>query len=322
MRNEFLSDWQIIIGAIEHWLRGGNPYGPFPSFYSFIRPAGAFAYPPATLVLGAPLALLPWRLTGILMLLLSIIGFEYWARRTTRRTALPWLVIWLPLCQGLWIGQITLLALVGLALAELAATDRHDWRVGILLALAIVKPQTVVLPVAYMLFTAIRARRWSVLLSFVLLSAVLWGAVILISGPAIYIQWWEGLSHYGPDLPNRPLLFPPFGPLLALLAGVLWWRYGRHDIWGSLLLLNTLLFPLSVVYVAVGVVFVVIRWRPDVPWYPLALSWFVPILLRVPLTADGIAALAQAIVGTALLAGLCPAVPWRRLFSRWPLSPQ
>ncbi len=322
MRNEFLSDWQIVIGAIQYWLGGGDPYGPFPSYYSFIRPAGAFAYPPATLMLGAPIALLPWQLTGILMLLLSIIGFEYWARRTGRRTALPWLVVWLPLCQGLWIGQLTLLSLVGLALAELTYTDEHDWHVGVLLALAIVKPQTVVLPVAYMLFTAVRARRWSVLLSFALLSAVLWGGVILASGPAIYAQWREGLSHYGPNLANRPLLFPPFGPLLALLAGVLWWRYGRQDVWGLLLLLNTLIFPLSVVYVAVGVAFVVIRWRPDAPWYPLALSWLVPIFLPVQLTPDGVAALAQGIVGTALLAGLCPALPWRRWFARRPLTPQ
>ena len=320
MRNEFLSDWQIVIGAIQHWLKGGNPYGPYPSYHGFVRPAGAFAYPPAALVLGAPVALVPWRLTGILMLLISMIGFEYWARRTSHRVALPWLIMWLPLCQGLWIGQLTLLSLVGLALAELAFTEQHDRRAGILLALALIKPQTIILPSAYLLFMALRARRWPILLWFAFLSAALWGGAILVGGMEIYGQWLDGLRHYGPDLHNRPLLFPPLGPLLGLMAVVLWWRYGRRDPWGTLLLINTLLFPLSIVYVAVGIAFVVIRWRPNAPWYPLALSWLMPLWLGPQLTPDGIAMLTQAIAGTGLLAGLCPAVPWRRLLARRQLS--
>jgi hypothetical protein len=320
MRNEFLSDWQVVIGAIQYWLAGGNPYGPFPSYHGFTRSAGNFAYPPAALMLGAPVAPLPWRLSGMLMLLLSIIGFEYWARRTSNRVALPWLIIWLPLCQGLWIGQLTLLSLVGLALADLAFTDRRDRRAGILLALAIVKPQTVVLPAAYLLFMALRARRWTMLVWFGAVSAVLWGGVVLVSGVEIYAQWLEGLRHYEPDLLSRPLLFPPFGPLLGLMAAVLWWRFGRRDPWGTLLLLNTLLYPLAIVYVTVGIAFVVIRWRPNTPWYPLALSWLMPLLLGPQPTPAGLLMLTQAIAGTGLLAGLCPAVPWRRLLVRRRLS--
>lgn len=317
MRNEFLSDWQILIGAIQHWLAGGDPYGPYPSYHGFMRPAGAFAYPPAALMLGWPVALLPWQLTGVLMLLASIVGFEYWARRSDGRTILPWLVLWLPLCQGLWIGQVTLVALVALALAEQLAADGRDVPAGALLALAIIKPQIVVLPAAYMLLRAGRARRWRLLGTFTGLSAFLWGGAALLSGPAIYLQWFEGLRHYGPDLPSRPLIFPPVGPALALLAGALWWRYGRSDWWGALLLLNTLLFPLTLVYVAVGLAFVVIRWRPQTPWYPLLLSWMMPIVLAGPRTPDGIALITQATVATVLIAGLAPAIPWRRLARRW-----
>ena len=313
MQNEFLTDWQILIGAIRHWLAGGNPYGPYPSFQGFMRPGGAFAYPPAALMLGWPVALLPWLLSGVLMLLTSIAGFEYWARRRGSGIALPWLLLWLPLCQGLWIGQVTLLALVALALADLREGDGHDLAAGALIALALLKPQAVGLPAAYMLLGAVRARRWRLLAAFAGLSALLWGGAALISGPAIYLQWVEGLRSYGPNLPNRPLLFPPFGPALGLLAGALWWRHGRRDWWGTLLLLNTLIFPMSVVYVAVGLAFVVLRWRPDTPWYPLALSWITPVLLAGPRTPDTIAAITQTTVATVLLAGLAPAIPWQRL---------
>jgi hypothetical protein len=111
-------------------------------------------------------------------------------------------------------------------------------------------------------------------------------------------------------------LFPPFGPVLGVLAVLLWWRSGRGDIWGMLLLLNTLLFPLSVVYVAVAIAFVVIRWRPDWQWYPLALSWCIPAFAVFQRTPDTIAALTQAITATGLLAGLCPAIPWKGMLRR------
>jgi hypothetical protein len=322
MGDMWFSDWQIVIGAVKYWLAGGDPYGAFPSNRGIQYHPGAFAYPPPALLLGAPLALLPWWLSGFLIMLLSIIGFEYWGRRSSGNSCLLWLVLWLPFAQGLWIGQVTLLSLVGLALADRAYSQRQHRRAGILLALALIKPQTVILPIAYMLIQALRARRWPVLVSFALVSAFFWGGVVLFSGLDIYSQWIEGLRQYGPYLPNRPLIFPPFGPILAMLAGFLWWRYGRRDPWGTLLLLNTLLFPLSVVYVAVGIAFVVIRWRPDGPRYPLALSWFIPLILIIQRTPDGIASLTQAIIATGLLAGLCPVLPWRRWFARRPLSPQ
>ncbi|NJO84513.1 MAG: hypothetical protein HC828_18240, partial [Blastochloris sp.] len=116
---------------------------------------------------------------------------------------------------------------------------------------------------------ALHERRWRVLLSFGAVMVVLWGGTLLIGGPAIYRTWLAAIGGYDDYLPNRPLLFPPFGPLLGLLAAAFWWRAGRHDLWGALLLLNTLVYPLSVVYVAVGVAFVVARWRTDWPWYPL-----------------------------------------------------
>ena len=316
MQSQFLYDWQTLMAAIQHWLAGGDPYGTYLNYHGLQMHAGAFAYPPPSLLLGAPLALLPWQVSGLLVQLVSAIGFEYWVRRTSGRIGLLWLLLWLPLCQGVWIGQTTLLSLVGLALAEMAYKDQRDRRAGVLLALALIKPQAILLPAAWLLIVALQQRRWRMLAAFALVSAALWGGITLVSGPSIYTLWLAGLRQYGPNLPNRPLLFPPFGPALGLLAAALWWRLGRGDIWATLLLLNTLLYPLSVVYVAVAIAFVVVRWRPDWRWYPLALSWCIPAFVVIERTPQMIAALTQAIVATGLLAGLCPAIPWKEAL-RW-----
>jgi len=320
MGNFWFSDWRSLMAAVDVWLAGGNPYGPFVMPDGAAYAAGWYAYPPPSLILAAPLALLPWLISGLLVQLVAIVGFERWARRTSGRTALPWLLLWLPFAQGLVIGQLTLLALVGLLLAEHAYRDKHDRLAGLLLALAIFKPQTTVLAVAWLLFTAIRTRRWVLLASFAGVSALLWGGILLISGPEIYLQWGQGLQAYREGRPDRPLLGLPFGPLLGVLAGLLWWRHGRSDGFGTLLLINTLIFPLSVIYIAIGVACVVIRWRPNWAWYPLTLSWLLPLIFINPVrTADSIAGLVQAIIATALLAGLLPRLPFQ--FRRRPATP-
>lgn len=312
MQELWLSDWRSLMGAMLHWLAGGDPYGAFTMPDGASYEAGWYAYPPPTLLFAPLLAVLPWQLSGVLVQLLAIIGFEGWSRRRSNRLALPWLLLWLPFVQGILIGQTTLLALVGLMLAEEAYSAGRDRRAALLLALCILKPQATILGAAWLLFLALRERRWQLLGSFAGICALLWGGIALVAGPQIYLQWYEGLTAYSAALPDRPLIFPPFGPLLALLAGLLWWRHGRDDMLGALLLLNTLLYPLSVIYIAIGVAFVVIRWRADWPWYPLLLSWLLPALILLPeRTPDTIAALTQGIIATGLLAGLLPQIPLR-----------
>lgn len=312
-----LNDWQLIVLALKLWLAGDTPYRDY-SIQGQTHALGWFAYPPPVLLLYSPLAFLPWQLSGLLITIVSVVGFEWWVRQQSNRIGLPWLLLWLPLCQGLQLGQLTLLNLVVLVAAEWAYTNKRDTLAGVLLALTILKPQVVILPLCWMMVVALREQRWKVPLVFGLVSAMLWGAVLAISGPALYRTWLDSLFGYSTLLPNRPLLWPPFGPCIGVLAGLLWWRHGRRDIWGTALLLNTLLYPLSVVYVAIGLAFVVIRWQPRWSWYPLLLSWLIPLLVPLPTearTPDSIAALTQAITSTGLLAGLCPQVPLRRWLS-------
>jgi hypothetical protein len=313
MNDPFFSDWRSLMGAVQHWLQGGDPYGSFVMADGAAYDAGWFAYPPPVLLLAAPIAFMPWLISGLLVQALAIGGFEYWSRQTAQRVALPWMLLWLPFVQGLVIGQTTLLALTLLMLAVYAAETGRDRWAGPLLALALLKPQVGVLVIAWVLLRALLDRRWWLVSGFAVVSLLLWGGMLLVAGPQIYLQWYTGLGAYQSALPDRPLFFPPLGPLLALLAGWLWWRYGRSDVIGALLLLNTLIYPLSVVYIAVAIAVVVIRWRPDWPWWPLMFSWLIP--LYFPLTArsspDAIALLAQAIIATGLLTGLLPRVPLR-----------
>ncbi|MEI7643886.1 MAG: glycosyltransferase family 87 protein [Chloroflexales bacterium] len=308
------ADWRSLMAGIQVWLAGGNPYGsyPHPVFPNTMVHVGWYAYPPPTLFLATPLALLPWPISSTIMLLVCAIGFERWVRLRSGRVGMPWLILWLPFTQGIWIGQTTMLVLVGLIWAEHAFSEGRDIRAAVLLALVMLKPQVGVLPVAWLLLSALSGRRWHLLALFAAISAALWGGAALIAGPQIYAQWIAGLGGYTSAIPDRPLLFPPVGPILGLLALLLWYRHGRGDAFGLALLVNTLIYPISVVYIAIAVAFVVIRWRRDWPWYPLVLSWIIPVVFPLVIrTPDTIAALTQAIVATGLLAGLLPGLPWR-----------
>lgn len=64
MEQLWLSDWRSLMGPVLHWLAGGDPYGAFTMPDGTAYEAGWYAYPPATLLLVAPLALLPGRSAG------------------------------------------------------------------------------------------------------------------------------------------------------------------------------------------------------------------------------------------------------------------
>jgi hypothetical protein len=303
--DSFFADWRALMAALLHWFAGGNPYGAYRGLNGVLYEAGYFAYPPPALLLAAPLAVLPWWVSGLLVQAAAIIGFERWARHTTGRSALVWLALFPPLLQGLQIGQTTLLALVALMLGELSYREGRDGRAGLLLALAALKPQIGALAIGFLLVEALRTRRWPMLGAFTLTSALLWGAA-MIPGPQIYAQWLGGLHAYRAALPDRPMIFPPLGPVVALAAVALW-RRREGDGFALALLINTLIYPLSVIYIVSPVAFVVIRWRRDWELWPLGLCWLVPVIfVQLPVTPTTWLAAIQAVVICGLGVGMMP----------------
>jgi hypothetical protein len=336
---DIFADWRSLMAGIQIWLAGGNPYGsyPHPLFPGTMTHVGWYAYPPPTLILATPLAILPWPISSTLMLLVCVISFDRWVRQRSGRSGWPWLLLWLPFTQCIWIGQTTLLFLVALLWAERAAEEGQDVRAAILLALTLLKPQVGILPAAWLLFDALLRRRWRLVGTFAAISTFLWGGTALVLGPQIYAQWIVGLGGYTTAIPDHPLLFPPLGLILGLLALTLWHLRGRGDVFGLALLVNILIYPLGVIYIAISVAIVVIRWNPRWPWYVPALSWVVPMMTPLDVRADivpgggGLLArviptvfplvahtpeiitgLIQVIIATGLLAGLLPRLHWRR----------
>ncbi|EFO79195.1 hypothetical protein OSCT_2941 [Oscillochloris trichoides DG-6] len=309
------ADWRTLLIAIQFWLAGGNPYGSFPDPVnpgSMVAPSW-HAYPPPALLLITPFALLPWLLSSVLMLLASFIPFERWSRHYYQRTTLPWILLWFPLFHGIILGQTTLLALVALLWAERDLHERRDLRAGVLLALLLLKPQVGILPLVWLLGTALWQRRWSVPAAFMLTSLILWGGTALVAGPQIYSQWFVALRGYTQILPTRPLIFPPFGPILAVLVLLFWYRSARTDMFGLALLLNTLIYPISVAYMATPLAALVIRWNPRWPVYPLITSWLVAMLLPRLLPGGDLRTIQnQVIAATVLLAAFLPQMPWRK----------
>jgi hypothetical protein len=305
----WLRDWRMFMAAIRHWHAGGDPYGPFTGFTGVAHHAGAFGYPPPALLLASPLALLPWQLTGALFVILSAAAFERYVQRANGRSGLLWLLLWLPLAQGLMLGQTTTLALVGLLFAERYYREGRDRQAALLLSLALLKPQATILAGAWLLLVAIRERRWRFPLAVVGINGALWAVSFVIAGPQILPQWINGLLVYDDLLPDRMLLLPPYGPLVGLLTILLWWRNGRGDAFGLLMLLNTLIYPLSVVYMTAAVAFAVIRWRRDWVWYPLGFSWAIVIFFPPEVRShDSIAAMVQSVTLCGFLAGLLPPI--------------
>ncbi|EFO79193.1 hypothetical protein OSCT_2939 [Oscillochloris trichoides DG-6] len=308
------ADWRTLLVIIQIWFAGGNPYGSFPDpiHVGHTIPPGWHAYPPPALFVIAPFALLPWPISTILMLSLSFIPFEHWSRRYYQRTTLPWMLLWFPLFHGIILGQTTLLVLVALLWAERDLHERRDLRAGVLLALLLLKPQVGLLPLIWLLGTALWQRRWSVHATFLLTSLILWGGTALLFGPQIYAQWWVAFDAYSSKLATRPLIALPFGPILGVLALLFWYRYGRSDIFGLALLINTLIYPLSVIYMSTPLAAIIIRWNPRWNGAPLILSWLV-LFLFLPLSQDDmIAARVQLITMMALVAALLPQIPWRK----------
>lgn len=255
--NDFFVRW---LGGREFLLRGTNPYHQViaekAQIAMFGRAVGPeikdqayFAYPLYTLYFFWPLSLIayPWaQAIWIALLQLMLIGTTLWSIWVSGWRPPRWL-FWLTLFWGIFfyngaraiiLGQFSVLVGLALVLALWCIQNRQDVWAGIFLSLTTIKPQMVVLGLAFLLLWALFQRRWRLIGSFVMsvLILVTTSMLMLPTWPFDFVRNAIAYSHYvafGTPLENLLLYFLPVTmvpPLtmglsvlffLALLPG--WW---------------------------------------------------------------------------------------------------
>ncbi len=190
-----------------------------------------FDYPANLVVLLAPLAYLSWPAAREIFLVatcaLLLLGFrgciEMYPRRWTRwqiamvlaLAVCSWPVLW-----GLRLQQPTLLVAGFMFLACICLSRGRELAAGILLALATVKPQVVLILLAWILCWAVLHRVWRLLASFAITLAimlVLTEAVV----PHWISRWRASLAGYGSATDTAPALENLFGHWAGLAFTVL-----------------------------------------------------------------------------------------------------
>lgn len=206
-------------------LHGEDPYSPAVTsqiqsvIYSHVLKPGeswdrqAFVYPAYLIFLLGPFTFLPWPVVHFLFAVLAPLAVAatvwVWMRicrpRFSRVTTVIAFVLILtswPAVWGYYQRQPSLYVIAAIALIVLLFRRRSDSFAGILLALATVKPQLVVLMVAWLLPLATAQRRWRFITAFmVTLALLVAGSLVLIPG---WIPHWIAVSiaysHLKPSL--------------------------------------------------------------------------------------------------------------------------
>lgn len=206
-----LRDLGIYLKAGQHFVAGSAVYMQTPMT---VRPEDLtnypFLYPPLTLPLFGALAQLPmavaqavWVAGSLALVLLAFRTFG------VERRWLPFLILWPPLFQGLWVGNVAVSALALLALAPRLG--------GGLILGAIFKSYTGIAAL-----WLVRQRRWKSLVVGVAATLILAAITLPLVGTQIWTEWIDGLRTYQTSQQNVPSLYgfglPKFVPVWAYLA--------------------------------------------------------------------------------------------------------
>jgi hypothetical protein len=209
---EPLRDLGIYLKAGHHFMDGSPVYMQTPlTVQPLDRTNYPFLYPPATLPLFAALALLPepvarvfWLAGSIALGLAALHLFG-----VPRRWLLPAL-LWPPLFQGLWVGNV--------AVPVLALFAAAPWLGAGLVLGAIFKPYTGIAALWLVL-----ERRWLTLAAGVAAVGVVVLVTLPFTGTALWSDWLTGLGIYQQSQSSLPGLYgfglPRFVPY-AVYAGL------------------------------------------------------------------------------------------------------
>ena len=297
-----LRDLGIYLKAGDHFRDGTAVYMQTPLTVQPIdRTNYPFLYPPCTLPFFGALSLLPVAVAQALWLVGSL-GLGLLALRLI---GLPgrWLVpalLWPPLFQGLWVGNV--------AVPVLALYALGPWLGAGLVAAAVFKPYT-----GLAALWLVRERRWAQIAAGIGGLAALAAVTVPLTGPNAWGDWLHGLTVYQTSQDSLPGLYgfglPRFVPfavyaalaLLALAAALKTRgieslaRLGTATVVASpslfghgLLAAVPSMLSLRSAWLWLAIGFLS---TPDgLAWWPavivIATSWAVPAMRRAPATAS------------------------------------
>jgi len=234
--NDFLARW---VGARYWVVEGVNPYDPQVSLaaqqWIYGRPADAasgediahFVYPLPAMLFFAPFALLPYTIARAAWMTVLEVGLAALALIGVRLTTWPLgqrLLVPLTLFSLLWyhgarsiiVGQFAVIEAVLLCGALLAIDRGRDRLAGLLLSLAIAKPQMAVLLIPLVILWGISARRWT------LVGWTAGGILALVGASYLLLPGWP--SDWLRQMADYPG-YTALGSPVSILGGFL----GRAD---------------------------------------------------------------------------------------------
>jgi hypothetical protein len=193
-----------------------------------------FAYPLYVVFILAPMVLVPFPVATVLFIILGLItgilSAWFWSRLLGRGDSILHVVITIVLFLGSWpfvlglrVHQPALIVFALMSGAMMAIVARRPWLGGFLLALATIKPQSVIAIVGWLMIWSLSSwkDRKGVLISFGLtLSAMLSAAEFLV--PGWFWEWREAMTAYIRYAPlTGAFVELMFGQLLGKIVGVL-----------------------------------------------------------------------------------------------------
>ncbi len=213
--NDFLPRW---VGAHAWLTEGTNPYDPSVSLAAqemiYGRPADRergedvahFVYPLPAMIFFAPFGLLPYPLARAVWMTLLELGLPLLALLGVRLArwkpsasvlagVMLFSTLWYHGVRAVMVGQFAVFEALLLTAALLAIQRRRDVLAGLLLSLALAKPQMAFLLVPYVIVWGVSARRWRLVASVLLFSAA-WGGLALLLIPDWPILWLRQVLDY------------------------------------------------------------------------------------------------------------------------------
>jgi hypothetical protein len=227
------------------------------------RDQQGFAYPAIALPFLIPFALIPdveiatalWVGSSAVLLLLSYGLLTRAASQRISFTLFAAMMLWSYPLLMLFQGQMTGLVIAALALGYWAFKESHDLAAGMSLAVGLVKPQLVILPVLLVLFYAFKEKRYRVWLGAGLSFLTLFVISILLMGWWVD-DWLAALVRYTEYAQttwtlaflwdSSPLL--GIGLILAVVASIARISSGQDLAFAAALTIQLVLFPQTLIW--------------------------------------------------------------------------